>query len=346
MNNRLKLIIVILNFRDTQVTLDCLDTLAPCTLWNNNEARVVIWENGTGAQAVALLKDYIQKKQCEKWVELLVSPENLGFTGGNNRVIERALQSDSPPDYFLLLNSDTLVTEQSLRSLIDFMDTHPQAGIGGSQLLSNAGEIQGSPFRFPSVASEFDNGFRLGIVSRLLARWNVAMPAPQQQCAVDWVSGASMMLRKQMLEEIGLLDEAFFTYFEDVDLCKRAQLKHWQVWFIPESKVVHLEGASSEIVRRIVKRRPAYWFQARRRYYLKHYGAVHTAMIDAAFIVGFALWRLRRAVQGKPDTDPPNMLLDFIKGSIFFNGFKLPTVLGSTLLSTAAKGQAVSRLPD
>lgn len=326
MDNNLKLIIVILNFRDTQVTLDCLQSLAPCSLWKNNEARVVIWENGTGSEAVTLLSDCIQKNRWGDWVELLVCPDNLGFTGGNNRVIERALHGELPPEYFLLLNSDTIVTEHSLRSLTDFMDAHPKAGICGSQLLSDAGEIQASPFRFPSIASEFDNGLRLGLMSRLLARWNVVMPTPQQPCAVDWVSGASMLLRRQMLKQIGLLDEGFFTYFEDADLCKRAHQDNWQVWYVPESQVVHLEGASSGIVSRVIKRRPTYWFQARRRFFLKHYGALGTAAIDAAFIICFALWRLRRILQNKPDTDPPHMLLDFIRNSVFFNGFKIPAV--------------------
>ncbi|MEQ1546242.1 glycosyltransferase, partial [Methyloglobulus sp.] len=321
----------------TQVTINCLHSLAHCKLWDSNEAHVVIWENGTGSEAVALLQDCIKQNQWESWVELLVSPVNLGFTGGNNRVIERALQNDSPPDYFLLLNSDTLVAEQSLRSLMEFMDTHPRAGICGSQLLSESGEVQASPFRFPSFASELDNGLRLGLVSRLLSRWSVVMPTPQRPCAVDWVSGASMLLRRQMLEQIGLLDEGFFTYFEDVDLCKRAQLKGWQAWYVPESQVVHLEGASSGIVRRVIKRRPAYWFQARRRFYLKHYGGTHTAAIDAAFISGFALWRLRRMLQHRLDNDPPFMLLDFVRNSVFLKGFRIPIVQGSTMQQTEVK---------
>ncbi|MEQ1543418.1 MAG: hypothetical protein ABL924_00005, partial [Methyloglobulus sp.] len=74
----------------TQVTINCLHSLAHCKLWDSNEAHVVIWENGTGLEAVALLQDCIQQNQWESWVELLVSPVNLGFTGGNNRVIERA----------------------------------------------------------------------------------------------------------------------------------------------------------------------------------------------------------------------------------------------------------------
>ncbi|CAG7855866.1 hypothetical protein MCAMS1_00153 [biofilm metagenome] len=326
MNKPPKLTIAILNFMDTQVTVDCLHSLATCSLWENKEANVVIWENATGSEAVNLLTDTIKKNQWESWVDLMVSPVNLGFTGGNNRVIEEGLTSKNPPDYFLLLNSDTLVTEESLRALIDFMDSHPGAGICGSQLLSESGEIQASPFRFPSIASEFDTGLRLGYVSRLLARWNVVMPTPNEPCIVDWVSGASMLLRRTMLEQIGLLDEGFFTYFEDVDLCKRAHNNGWGVWYVPDSKVIHFEGASSGIVRRVIKRRPTYWFQARRRFFLKNYGTFKTALIDAAYITGFAAWRLRRMIQNKPDTDPPLMLYDFIRNSVFLNGFQLPYV--------------------
>ncbi len=321
-----KLLIAILNFNDTQVTIDCLHSLAPCKLWENKEAKVVIWENTTGHEAAALLTENIKKNHWNSWVELKASPVNLGFTGGNNRVIEEGLKSASPPDYFLLLNSDTLVTEKSIRTLVDFMDSHQDVGICGSQLLSESGEIQASPFRFPSIASEFDNGLRLGLVSKLLSRWNVVMPTPSEPCKVDWVSGASMMLRRQMLEQVGLLDEGFFTYFEDADLCKRAHENGWGVWYVPESQVVHFEGASSGIVRWVIKRRPTYWFQARRRFYLKHYGALHAATIDAAYLIGFAFWRLRRKIQNKPDNDPPKMLVDFIRNSVFFKGFKLPIV--------------------
>lgn len=321
-----RLLIAILNFRDTQVTIDCLHTLAPCSFWQTKEADVVIWENATGPEAVKLLADTINNNNWQSWVDLKASPINLGFTGGNNRIIELGLKRPEPPEYFLLLNSDTLVTEKSIQSLIDFMDSHPNAGICGSQLLSLTEEIQASPFRFHSLASEFDNALRLGAITRLLSRWTVVMPTPAESCKVDWVSGASMILRRSMLEEIGLLDEGFFTYFEDVDLCKRAHGKGWEVWYLPESRVIHLEGASSGIAHRVIKRRPAYWFAARRRYYLKHHGPFMAALIDAAYITGFTLWRIRRKLQNKADYDPPHMLLDFIRNSIFMKGFKLPFV--------------------
>ena len=322
----MKLLIIILNYRDTQVTLDCLDTLAECDVLKDHQAEVVIWENGTGTDAVKTLQHKIESNAWGDWVELLISAENLGFTGGNNRVMERALKDNSDHDYFLLLNSDTLVTNQSFTALIEHMDHNPRAGIAGSKLLDENGDIQSSPFRFPSIISEFDAAFRLGFMSKFFQPWNVVMKMPEKPCQVDWVSGASMILRREMVEQIGVLDEGFFTYFEDVDLCKRAYQHEWTVDFVPSSQVVHLEGASSGISQNEVKRRPAYWFQARRRFYLKHYGAVGTALIDLAFITGFSLWRMRRMLQSKPDTDPPRMLFDFIRHSVFFNGFKMPVV--------------------
>ena len=127
-----------------------------------------------------------------------------------------------------------------------------------------------------------------------------------------------MILRRQMLEQIGLLDEGFFTYFEDMDLCQRAHQASWEVWYVPQSRVIHLEGASSGIVKRVVKRRPTFWFQARRRYFLKHSGRFRSACIDAAYIAGFSLWRLRRLLQGKPDNDPPAYAHGFHPQQRFF----------------------------
>jgi GT2 family glycosyltransferase len=135
-----------------------------------------------------------------------------------------------------------------------------------------------------------------------------------------------MILRRRLLEEIGLLDDGLYTYFDDVDICLRAKRAGWETWYVVESEVVHLGGASTGVTPRIVKRRPDYWFQARRRFFLKSYGKFYTALADAAFIVGHSLWRLRRRIQRKADTDPPQMLTDAIRNSVFCTGFRLKNV--------------------
>ena len=103
------------------------------------------------------------------------------------------------------------------------MDNHPEVGIAGSQFLSPDGELQSSPFRFMGILSELDRGLRLGFVSKLLSRWVTSPPTPPADCEADWVSGASMILRRSMLEQIGLLDEGLYTYFDDIDICLRAK---------------------------------------------------------------------------------------------------------------------------
>jgi GT2 family glycosyltransferase len=176
------------------------------------------------------------------------------------------------------------------------------------------------------VVTEFDRGLRLGTVSRLLSRWAVVPPTPDRAEPAEWVSGASMILRRSMLDEIGLLDEGLYTYFDDIDLCLRARRAGWETWYVPESRVVHLEGASTGITAGRRKRLPPYLFQARRRFFLKNHGCVRTALVDAAFLAGLVVWRVRRRVQGKPDTDPEHILTDALRHSVFGAGFRISDV--------------------
>ena len=321
----MKLLVVVLNYRATELTVDCLRSLAG-RLEEVPGTRVAVIENGTGGGAADLLRAAIHENGWAEWVELTTSTVNLGFTGGNNTLIRSALALADPPEYFLLLNSDTRVCPGALGALVTFMNAHPRAGIGGSTLLSADGVVQASPFQFGGIWSELDRGLRLGLVSRMLAPWSVTMPTPTAPCLVDWVSGASMVLRRSMLEQVGLLDEGLFTYYEDVDLCLRARRVGWETWFVPESRVVHLEGGSSGITEGTVRRRPAYWFEARRRFLLKNHGPLHAALADAAYLAGLATWRLRRRVQRKPDTDPPQILRDSFRHSVFRAGFAVEEV--------------------
>jgi N-acetylglucosaminyl-diphospho-decaprenol L-rhamnosyltransferase len=322
----MKLLVVIVSYRVTNLTIDCLRSLSS-EIARRPDIRVAVCENGTGGDAEEQLRRAIVENGWRSWVDLTAIYPNRGFTGGNNAVIRPALESDDPPEYILLLNADTLVQEHALDALISFMDAHPGAGIAGSQLLSPDGSIQSSPFRFPGIATELDRGLRIGIISKLLSRWGIVLPKPGGTFRAHWVCGASMIVRRTMLEEIGLLDDGLYTYFDDPDLCLRAFRAGWETWYVPESRVVHLEGATTGVTgNRTRSRCPAYWYQARRRFFLKNYGGAYTAFADAAFILGFASWRLRRRLQRKPDTDPPHMLIDSFRHTVFCAGFRIPVV--------------------
>jgi GT2 family glycosyltransferase len=334
----MKLLVVILNYNVTDLTLDCLRSLAP-RIGEVPGTRVALVENGSGGDAAERLRTAIAENGWGAWVELTAVHPNRGFTGGNNIALRAALAWDDPPEYFLLLNADTLVLDDALRALVDLMDRTPRAGIAGSKLLNPQGVTQGSPFRHHSVASEFDRSLRLGVVSRLLRRWLVVPPTPASAARAEWVAGASMILRRTMLEEIGLLDEGLYTYFDDCDLCLRAERAGWETWYEPISRVIHIEGASTGIVQRVVKRRPPYWFQARRRYFLKNRGPLYTALVDAAFVSGFVLWRVHRRLRGLPDEDPPHLLADFVRNSVFRTGFRV-TEVENPAMPKGAQGRA------
>ena len=217
----MKLLVVIVSYRVTDLTIDCLRSLSG-EIGRVPGARVAICENGTGGDAADRLRRAIDENGWGHWVDLTAIFPNRGFTGGNNAVIRPALDSSDPPEYILLLNADTLVKEHALDSLVEFMDNHPKAGIAGSQLLYENGVIGPSPFRFEGIASELERGLQLGIVSKLLSRWIPTLLTPTEASRVGWVAGASMILRRTVLEQIGLLDEGLYTYFDDPDICLRA----------------------------------------------------------------------------------------------------------------------------
>src|SRR5271166_5591271 len=336
----MKLLIAITSYRVTDLTIDCLRSLSE-QISRVPSTKVAVCENGSGGDAAEKLRRAIEQNGWESWVDLRVVYPNRGFTGGTNAAMQPAMDSANPPEYVLLLNSDTVVMDHALDTLVEFMDSHPKAGIAASMLIAPDGKIETSPFRFPGIATELDRGLRLGIVSKLLSPWSIALSKPKEASPVDWASGASLILRRTMLEQIGLLDEGLYTYFDDIDICMRARRAGWQTWYVPESKIIHLEGASTGIKAGAnceVKRLPSYWFQARRRFFLKNHGKFYTAMADGAFLLGFAIWRLRRWLQRKPDTDPPHMLVDSFRHSVFCTGFELREVENPALrMATMAK---------
>jgi N-acetylglucosaminyl-diphospho-decaprenol L-rhamnosyltransferase len=320
----MKLLVVITNYRVAHLTIDCLRSIAD-EIGRVPGAYVAVCENGTGDESFERIEKAITKNGWGSWCSLTALSTNLGFTGGNNILIRPALHSADPPEYVLLLNADTIVRPNAFRALVDFMDRHPEIGIAGSRLEDPDGTPQRSAFQFPSPLSEFEGHLKLGLVSWLLKRWVVAPPVSAAACKTDWVAAASMIVRREVFHDIGLLDEGYFTYFEDVDFCLNARKAGWPTWYVPASRVVHFVGQSTGITVKRPKRQPAYSFEARRRYFLKNHGPLGAALADMGKILGLALWRLR-VLFGKPDSTAPCLLRDCFTHSVYLTGFKLKTV--------------------
>ena len=155
----------------------------------------------------------------------------------------------------------------------------------------------------------------LGAATRLLSRNVVAPPVKDTAHATDWVAGASMIVRRDVIEQVGLMDERYFLYFEEVDYCRKARRAGWSCWYVPTSRVVHLVGQSTGVTdtKRPPRRVPDYWFASRRRYFRQNHGLMYCRLADAAWACSHALWRVRRWLQRKPDNDPPGLLGDFLR---------------------------------
>jgi len=318
-DNSPPLLISILNYRTPKLAIDCLESLVS-EVQALPGTRVIVGDNDSGDGSVELINAAIETNGWGDWASVLPLDHNGGCAFGNNAAIRQGLESDNPPDYFLLLNPDTLVKPGALQILIKFMNEHPQVGLAGSGQELPDGTPLLCAFRFHTILSELDRGWRLGILSKVLHKWIVAPPLPETATQTDWVGGASIMIRREVFEQVGLLDEGYFLYYEEVDLCLRARRAGWTCWYVPESVIIHIVGQSTGVTTPTdtPKRLPQYMFDSRRRYFLKNHGWLYTALADMAWLSGYAVWRVRRVLQGKPDRDPPQLLSDSIQNSVFF----------------------------
>jgi len=311
-------LVVIVNYKTAALTVACLETLLP-ELDAIPGARVSVVENRSGDEAA--LRSAIADRGWGDRVELIVSEVNGGFAHGNNLAIRPALAADAPPRYVLLLNSDTEVRPSAIQTLIEFMDDRPDVGIAGGSFENLDGSDWPIAFRFLTPLNELEGGLRLGLATRLMRRHVVTRIMDQDRPqAVDWVAGASMIIRREVFDAIGLMDEAYFLYFEEVDFCLRARRRGWPCWYVPQSRVMHIAGQSSKLTERDrpPPRTPAFWFASRRRYFLKNFGLAGALRADLAFGLGYSLFRARRFLQRKPDLDPPHHLADFWRNSVLF----------------------------
>ena len=301
------LAVVIVNYRTPSLTLDAVESVMPQL---RADDRVYVVDANSGDDSFAILTSALNSKTQ---IELMLLTANRGFAFGNNEAIRKILAAEQPPDLILLLNPDTVVRESAVTTLVEFMQTHPEVGLAGSRLEDPDGTTQLAARRFHGFWNELEEGISFGPVSKLLHRWHVCEPEQSSPHPTDWVPGAALMIRREVFEKIGLLDESFFLYFEEVDFCYRAKQAGFECWYVPQSRVIHLVGQSSGVTSSKPGRRPRYWFESRARFWLKHYGSVHKLCSDVAWAGGRILFHMRSLLQRKPNPYPPQLLQDFVR---------------------------------
>ncbi len=177
-------------------------------------------------------------------VRLIASRTNLGFARGNNAGLKHARG-----EFVLLINPDTIVQEDTLRTMVAFMRTHPDAGLAGCTILNPDGSLQLACRRsFPTPWVAFTKIAGLSTLfsrTRLFGQYNLTYRDPDDTYVVDAVSGAFMMIRREALEKVGGLDEQFFMYGEDLDWCYRIQQAGWLIYYVHSTKIIHYKGEST-----------------------------------------------------------------------------------------------------
>lgn len=173
------------------------------------------------------------------WVKLVTNTENVGFARANNQALFQ-----SHGRYVILLNSDTEVHPGACETLVTFLDNHPRAGACGPRLLNADGSLQPSCHPILTPGREF---WRLMFLDRLWRRATYAQERwdPEQPRQVEVIKGACLMLRREALDEVGVLDDRYFMYTEEMDLCYRLMQVGWELWWAPQAQVTHYGEASS-----------------------------------------------------------------------------------------------------
>jgi N-acetylglucosaminyl-diphospho-decaprenol L-rhamnosyltransferase len=307
----------IVHYRTPALLIDCLRSLE-AEVRSHGQASVVVVDNQSQDGSASRIAEAIGREGWSGWARLIESPVNGGFAYGNNQAIGPALATANPPDYFWLLNPDTTTYPGSMTSLIDFLAANPKAGLAGSAIEEKPGVLWPYAFRFPSLLSELDDGLKLGIVSRLLSRWSIlALMDQHRESPVDWVAGASLMIKREVFEHVGLMDDNYFLYYEETDYCLQAKRAGWECWYVPKSRVFHVVGASTGLVDRPPEPRriPRYWFESRRRFFIKNRSRLYAMVTDLVWMLSYALWRVRRVVQRKGGFEPPQLFGDFVRNS-------------------------------
>jgi GT2 family glycosyltransferase len=227
------------------------------------------------------------------WVQLIRSPENLGYARANNLALRRARGR-----CVLLLNPDTELGPSALADMLAYLDAHPDTGAVGPKLVRPDGSLDLAcrrSFPTPSVAFYRLVGLtRLFPRSRRFGRYNLTYLDPDVETEVDALAGAFMLVRREAVDTVGLLDEGFFMYGEDLDWAYRIKEQGWRIRYNPKVAVLHHKGESS---RQSSTRATVAFFRAMRRFYGKHYRRDTFVLLDwliIATIYGRLAWALLR----------------------------------------------------
>ena len=246
--------IIIVNWNTKDLLLQCLESVYQTI--KRVEMEVFVVDNGSMDGSIAAAKGRFPE------VKFIQNEINLGFARANNQALSLAKGR-----YLLLLNPDTQVKKGTMERLISFMDAHPEAGGAGAQLLNSDGSRQNSIANFPSLATE--------LLNKSLLRWFFPSVFPGKErnypepIEVDSVIGACMVVKRDAIEPVGLLDEGYFLFLEETDWCYRMRRTGWKIYHVPQAEIYHFQGKGVEMEK---KKARVEYYRSLYRFFKKNRG--------------------------------------------------------------------------
>jgi GT2 family glycosyltransferase len=281
----IELSIILLNYNTSQLTIECLDSLVKAKE-SHDTWEVLVIDNNSEFQDVANLKAYIQKNsKAKELVKLTENDKNVGFAAGNNIGIKKARGN-----FILLLNSDTEVPQLTIQTVLSEIKKNPSVGVATCKLLLPSGKMDPACHRgFPTpwaAVTYFSGLEKLFPTSPFFSQYHLGSKNTDTNHEIDVPSGAFFLVKKEVIEQVGLLDESYFMYGEDIDWSYRIKQAGWKILFIPSVTILHKKKQSGRASSNteIRKKTTISFYETMQLFYKKHYRTVYPTVITASIL--------------------------------------------------------------
>lgn len=277
-----KIVVSIINYRTAELTKNCVQSVLDDI--GELNVKIVVVDNASGDGSADELENWLQNHSDADQVQLVRSEVNTGFSGGHNL----GMGAEPDAEFYLILNSDALLTQGFLNNILTAAETNPEAGLFAPSLGWEDGELQVSCFRFHSPLSELDRAAAKGVITKLVKGHVVALGTDPDPSRIQWASFACILLRGDMVRQIGPMDEGYFLYYEDSEYCLRVARAGWGIVYVPQARAVHFRGGSGPVksLAKERKRLPPYYYASRTRFLYQAHGYAGLIAANLLWYVG------------------------------------------------------------
>lgn len=310
--------VIIVNYGTAALAIEAVESVR-ARRHGGRTVDIHLVDNASPGDDAAILAEAHRTRGWGEQVTLYPETVNHGFGRGNNLVLRRLAERATPPAHVFFLNPDARLDNETVSLLADVLDRSPDVAVAGGSIWRPDGRTQVSAaFRFPNFVGEFTSSLCLGLVEKPLRRFTVALPLSDEEQNVDWVSGACFIARFEVLKYMKFFRPDYFLYFEEVDLMHRLRRNGWRVRHAPQARIRHVAGAATGIRSDVGerKRKPDYWYDSLRKYFVLNHGKEYAFLSITAKITGWIINYPIRLLQSRTPNSPKYFLYDAFRFSL------------------------------